>query len=76
MTQLQGQKGAKDEKTLKKCKFQCLLRMWRGGVHAVCSKWERHKLTPHAATGDFSLGVTYQRMSEARELREDKQASV
>ena len=46
--------------------------MWRGGVHAVCSKWERHKLTPHAVTGDFSLGVTYQRMSEARELREDK----
>ena len=44
--------------------------MWRGGVHAVCSKWERHKLTQHAATSDFSLGVTYQRMSEARELRD------
>ena len=26
------------EKTLKKYKFQCLLRMWRGGVRAVCSK--------------------------------------
>ena len=35
ITQLQG---AKDEKTLKKYKFQCLLRMWRGGVRAVCSK--------------------------------------
>ena len=52
--------GAKDEKTLKKCKFQCLLRMWRGGARAVYSKWERHKLTQHAATSDFSLGVTYQ----------------